>query len=81
MEGLHDMLKGKDLENLIIKKLSLYHAIGEIKLLDMISNDDDPYRITDYNTALVSLFRKGIIDMVADKTNTMNIYRLRYDYH
>lgn len=71
------------LENAIIKQLSIYHAIGEVKLMEMISHEDDlkGKGINNYQLALSKLYRKGIIEIVLDKTNSMSVIRLINVYH
>lgn len=68
--------KDKKLQNEILKKLAIHHAVGEIKLYDMIIGKDSPDMLLDYNQALMVLSSRGLIDIVADKHDMMNIIRL-----
>lgn len=66
------------LENKILKQLSIYHAIGEVKLFEMILHGDDAKGKSNrsYQMALGKLYRKGIIEIVQDPTNTLSVIRL-----
>lgn len=66
------------LENAILKQLSIHHAIGEVKLFEMVSHQDNPNSEENrlYQTALSTLYRKKIIDIVVDPTNTLSVIRL-----
>lgn len=71
------------LANKIIKQLNIYHAIGEVKLFEMIAHSDTPGsdNAKSYQEALGKLYRKGMIEIVSDKTNSLNVIRLINIYH
>jgi hypothetical protein len=66
------------LENQILKQLSIYHAIGEVKLYDMIIKSEAASDKTSlpFQMALSALYRKGIIEIVTDPTDTLSVVRL-----
>ena len=66
----------KKLQNDILKMLAIHDAIGEIALYDMVIGKDDPDLLLDYNQAILALSNKGLIDIVLDKHDMMNVIRL-----
>lgn len=71
------MLESKNmLENKILKLLSIHNAMGQNLLFEKVSEGDDPEYYINYQVALNVLVNKGIIDIVTDKADTMNVVRL-----
>lgn len=67
------------LENQILKQLSIHHAVGEVKLFEMVSHSDSGDGSEENRTfqiALSTLYRKGIIEIVMDPSETLNVVRL-----
>jgi hypothetical protein len=64
--------------NRILKELSIYHAIGEVKLWELIMrvDDSDCEKSLHYKLALTKLYSKGLIEIVSDPLNTMSVVRL-----
>lgn len=66
------------LENQILKQLSIHHAIGEVKLFEMVVHSDSAKGKDNktFITALGTLYRKGMIEIVTDPTETLSVIRL-----
>lgn len=66
------------IENAILKQLSIYHAIGEVKLFEMIIHADNAKgkENKSFQAALGTLYRKGLIEIVTDPTDTLSVIRL-----
>lgn len=69
----------EQLKSLILKELSLRHAIGEGMLVSIMSSDNKEDRQRCYE-AVASLYHSGKIDIVKDKYNISNVIRLKVDY-
>jgi hypothetical protein len=65
------------LENRILKHLAIHQAMGEIKLFDTVTNADDKAEYIEFRLALSTLLRKGLIESVMDKTESMTVIRIK----
>ena len=66
------------IENAILKQLSIHHAIGEVKLFEMITHTDSAKGEGNksFQMALGTLYRKGLIEIITDPTDTLSVIRL-----
>jgi hypothetical protein len=69
------------LENRILKHLAIHQAMGEIKLFDTVTNADDKAEYIEFRLALSTLLRKGLIESVTDKTDSMTVVRIKQVFH
>lgn len=69
------------LENKILKNLAIHQALGTLKLFEIVRTDDNPEEFIHFQHALGVLMRKGIIDVVSDKTDTMQVARMKQILH
>lgn len=67
-------------QNKILRKLALHHAVAEGKLFDMITEHDSEDSKVEYQQAIAKLYHKGLIDVVKDPSNTMHIIRMKVEY-
>lgn len=68
------------LENAILKQLALYHALGEVKLQELVMNSEK-VNDRDYIKAIYNLSNRKLIEVVADATESMSVIRLINKYH
>lgn len=67
-------------QNKILKKLTVHHALGENKLFSLITENDSTEAKEEYQQALAKLYYQGLIDIVKDPTNTIHIVRMKVAY-
>lgn len=68
------------LENKIMRRLGIHHAITELKLLEMVRETDNKEEIVQFNKTISKLYYKGLIEVVKDVTSSVNIIRTIQDY-
>lgn len=76
MNELNDILKEK-----IKRELEVCNTIGQVALFELVSGADNDEAYIQYNEVLFNLVDDGVIDIVTDKAESMNIVRLIQVYH
>lgn len=78
---MSESIDSLNLKERILSQLKDVHAVGEGKLREMILSTDNSETSKPYLMAIRDLYKKGIIDIVADKSDTMNVIRLKGVLH
>lgn len=63
--------------NTIYSLLSEHQALSEGQIFKLLNISESKMDTEDIVKALAKLYRKRIIEIVNDKTNTMQIYRIK----
>ncbi len=71
----------KTFQNQVMKTLTVHQAVTEHKLVEMISSTDNLEEQELLTIAISNLLRKGMIEFVTDKTQSMYVYRLKQVLH